>query len=221
MTWGTSPLGSHTSWLVIDPSMSMSAQLWFPGHASGANRVGAPMQQRGVADERDDALLLSLVADGDRGALQELHARHAGWLILRLRRRCRDEQLVEEALQDTFVTVWRKADGFEGRGDPGAWLWGIAVRQLLSKMRPRHNLLERLRPDRPSVSAEEAVLVGLEHGELGRALDGLSPELRAVLQLTVLDGLTTAEAGRLLGTPTGTVKTRAQRARIQMREALA
>ncbi len=60
----------------------------------------------------------------------------------------------------------------------------------------------------------------MEHGDLGRALDALSPELRAVVQATILDGLTTREAARLLGVPTGTVKTRAMRARAQLREAL-
>ena len=53
------------------------------------------------------------------------------------------------------------------------------------------------------------------------SLGALSPELRAVVQATVLDGLTTKEAARLLGVPAGTVKTRMMRAKRQMREALA
>jgi RNA polymerase sigma-70 factor (ECF subfamily) len=65
------------------------------------------------------------------------------------------------------------------------------------------------------------VLLGVEYGDLAGALDRLSPELRAVVQATVLDGLTTREAGHLLGLPTGTVKTRMMRAKAQMREALA
>ena len=50
---------------------------------------------------------------------------------------------------------------------------------------------------------------------------GSRPELRVVLQLTVLDGLTTREAAVLLGIPRGTVKSRLQRARVTMREELA
>ena len=50
---------------------------------------------------------------------------------------------------------------------------------------------------------------------------GCRRELRAVVQATVLDGLTSREAGRLLGIPAGTVKTRMMRARAQMREELA
>ena len=70
-------------------------------------------------------------------------------------------------------------------------------------------------------TAEDRVLLGVEHGDLAGALDGLSPELRAVVQATVLDGLTTREAARLLGIPPGTVKTRMLRARTQLRGALA
>ena len=65
------------------------------------------------------------------------------------------------------------------------------------------------------------MLLGVEYGDLAGALDRLSPELRAVVQATVLDGLTTREAGHLLGLPAGTVKTRMMRAKAQMREALA
>ena len=61
----------------------------------------------------------------------------------------------------------------------------------------------------------------MEYGDLAGALARLSPELRSVVQATVLDGLTTKEAGQLLGLPTGTVKTRMMRAKAQLREALA
>jgi RNA polymerase sigma-70 factor (ECF subfamily) len=75
--------------------------------------------------------------------------------------------------------------------------------------------------ERPEPSAEEQVLLGVEYGDLAGALNRLSPELRAVVQATVLDGLTTKEAGQLLGIPAGTVKTRMMRARAQLRGALA
>ena len=70
------------------------------------------------------------------------------------------------------------------------------------------------------MSAEEQVLLGVEHGDLGNALAGLSAELRAVVQATILDGLTTREAARLLGISPGTVKTRLMRAKAQLRGAL-
>jgi RNA polymerase sigma-70 factor (ECF subfamily) len=69
-------------------------------------------------------------------------------------------------------------------------------------------------------SAEESVLLGVEHGDVGAALGRLSPDLLAVVQATVLDGLTTREAATLLGIPAGTVKSRMSRARHELREAL-
>ena len=175
-----------------------------------------------VPDRRSDAVLVADAADGDRGALRVLYERHAPWLVLRLGRRCADPGLVEEVVQDTFVGVWRGARRFRGEGEVAAWIWGIGIRRLLDRLRSRPAPLPTAwSGDEVFVSAEDEVLLGIEHGDLGTALHQLSPELRAVLQATVLDGLTTKEAARLLGIPQGTVKTRMQRARRQMREALA
>lgn len=171
---------------------------------------------------RSDAELLEAVAEGDLDALRELYERHARWLLVRLRRRSVDRGAVEEAVQDTFMKVWRKAASFRGEGDVGAWLWSIAVRCLLNRIRQRVPTPMHALPGRPDVvvSAEDQVLVGIQHGDVGEALDRLSPELRAVMQATVVDGLTVREAARLLGIPAGTVKTRAMRARAQLREEL-
>jgi RNA polymerase sigma-70 factor (ECF subfamily) len=70
------------------------------------------------------------------------------------------------------------------------------------------------------VSAEEQVLAGVEYVDLGSAMARLSPEMRDVVQATVLDGLTAREASRLLGIPTNTVKTRLFRAKAQLRREL-
>lgn len=70
-------------------------------------------------------------------------------------------------------------------------------------------------------SAEEVVLDGVAHGDLGAAIGRLPTELREVLAVTVLEGLTTREASAVLQIPEGTVKTRASRARRRLREELA
>ena len=179
----------------------------------------------GVVAERNDRELLAAVADHDRGTLRDLHARHAPWITSRLRRRCADGDIVAEAVQDTFVAAWRNASSWDGRGEPAAWLWGVAIRRLIGVLRSRRRwgptLVRSNEDDAVMVAAEEQVLLGVEHGDLAGALGRLSPELRAVVQATVLDGLTTREAGRLLGIPAGTVKTRMMRAKVELREALA
>jgi RNA polymerase sigma-70 factor (ECF subfamily) len=173
-------------------------------------------------DTASDAELVAAVSARDRGALRVLHERHTPWLAARLRRRCGDPDVVAEALQDTWLAVW-KAPRWDGSGAVGAWLWGIAIRRLIGVLR-RRNRWDRVREpwdDEVVVSAEDRVLVGVEHGDLAGALASLSPELRTVVQATVLDGLTTKEAAQLLGIPRGTVKSRMARARVELRGALA
>ena len=177
-------------------------------------------------DDRSDGELLAAVGDRDRGALSELYRRHEPWLSVRLSYRCNDRTVVEEAVQDTFVKVWKLAGRYDASGDVAAWIWGIGIRTLLHRMRPRKSLLDRLAAVRPThapidvTSAEDQVLLAVRHGDVGGALASLSPELRSVVQATVLDGLTCEEAARMLNIPAGTVKTRMMRAKRELREAL-
>jgi RNA polymerase sigma-70 factor (ECF subfamily) len=168
-----------------------------------------------------DDVLLRAVAQGDRTALEVLYRRHAPWLTVRLSRRCADPGLVEEVVQDTFVAVWRGAGRYRGAGEVPAWIWGIGIRRLIDRLRRKPAAVLHAGDGVVVASAEDQVLLGVEHGDLGDALHHLSPELRAVVQATVLDGLTTKEAATLLGIPQGTVKTRAARARRELRGALA
>jgi RNA polymerase sigma-70 factor (ECF subfamily) len=175
--------------------------------------------------QRQDTELLSAVASGDLGAMRLLYERHAPWLSARLMRRCNSPEVVADVLQDTFVGVWKGADRWRGDGEVGAYLWGIAIRRLCSRLRGRRQDLVLPLADiaaaAPSeLSAEERVLLGVEHGDLGAALGSLSPQMRAVVQATVLDGLTTREAASLLGIPANTVKTRLHRAKAQLRHDL-
>jgi RNA polymerase sigma-70 factor (ECF subfamily) len=107
------------------------------------------------------------------------------------------------------------------------WLWGIAFRRLVSRLRSRKDVVLMPEWDAPSLSlgsspaAEDEVLLGVEYGDLAGALRRLSPEFRSVVQAVVLDGLTTKEAGRLLGVRENTVKTRLHRAKAQLRGSLA
>jgi RNA polymerase sigma-70 factor (ECF subfamily) len=172
------------------------------------------------ADERTDADLLAAIDAGDRRALRQLYDRHSSWLMLRLGRRCGDRELVDEVVQDTFLAVWRRPSGYAGKGEVAAWIWGIGVRRLIDALRRRRPVVASASVDVIVASAEDEVLLAVEHGDLGRALNQLSPELRAVVQATVVDGLTTREAARLLGIPAGTVKTRMMRAKPLLREAL-
>jgi RNA polymerase sigma-70 factor (ECF subfamily) len=170
--------------------------------------------------------LMRRIARGDRVAFDEFYRRTSPWLVVRLRRRCADDELVADVMQETYLAVWRAAAAFAGPSIGGSavgWLWTIAARRLIDALR------RRAREDRPAVAqlrttiapaAEDEVLGAELDDAMGAALQRLSPDLLQVLQAMVLDGLTVRETAVLLGVPEGTVKTRARRARVALREAL-
>jgi RNA polymerase sigma-70 factor (ECF subfamily) len=108
-------------------------------------------------------------------------------------------------------------------GSAVGWLWTIAANRLVDAFRRRARQ-ERV-PAVPLVprtapAAEDEVMATRVDQDLEQALLRLPPELRQVLQAMVLDGLSVRQTSVLLGMPEGTVKTRARRARIALREAL-
>lgn len=172
--------------------------------------------------DTDDQALIARISRGDRIALDELYRVHAGWLVARLQRRCGEPELVDSAVQDTFLAVWKSAKKYRRQGDVAAWIWGIAVRRLIDQMRKRKPVPfdVGVNHEPASVSAEQQLLDAGIGGDLGAAFERLDPDLRDVLVATAVDGLSTKETGTLLGIPQGTVKTRLMRAREQMREQL-
>ncbi|WP_438829906.1 RNA polymerase sigma factor [Actinoplanes friuliensis] len=146
----------------------------------------------------DEEELVRRIARGDRQAFDELYQRTSPWLAVRLRRRCADEDVVADVLQETYLAVWRAAGSFAGASVSGSavgWLWTIAAHRLVDAFRRR---ARQTRTPPPIVSPVRAS--GAEVTEdLGRALLALPPELRDVLRATVLDGLSVRETALLLG----------------------
>ena len=183
--------------------------------------IRTPSGGNNAADDGrgEDRALMARLTGGDRVALELLYRRHAGWLTARLQSRCGDPDLTDIAVQDTFLAVWRSPGSYRGDGDVGAWLWGIGIRRLIDQLRKC-----RTTPVDPAFmaapDAADSLFADGSYGELGPTLVRLTPELRAVLIATAIDGLSTKEAAQLLGVPQGTVKTRLMRARHAMQEAL-
>jgi RNA polymerase sigma-70 factor, ECF subfamily len=185
----------------------------------GRDRID--MEEVVVPTVVDDRVLLGRIALGDASALRVLHDRHVPWLRGRLLRRCDDGDVVFEALQDTFVAVWRSPGAWQGTGEVPAWLWGIAVRRLIGVLRSRKGWSPVAATDVPQEPSAPVALFGVEDvDELVTAMRTLGLDLQAAVRATYLDGLTVAEASILLGIPEGTVKTRVMRAKAQLRGAL-
>ena len=161
----------------------------------------------------DDELIAALAA-GDETALRELFTRHAPWLAARLRAALPAAD-VEDALQETFLAVWRRAVSYQPRGIPRAWMWVIARNQAALLLRRRGPALAALEevPHGGLDPAETAMI----RAEIATALSGPGGE---VLRLMYVQDRPVAEVATLLGIPAGTVKSRAHRARRLLRAAL-
>lgn len=167
-----------------------------------------------------DSQLLAATATGDGAAFEALYRRHSPSVRCRLNRRCTDPGVAEEVLQDTFLAVWQSAHRWNGSGVVGAWIWGIAVRRLADAHRRPRRPDDLATREQPAPSAEEEVLLELQYGALGEAMDLLTPALRLVIQATFVHQLTTQETAGLLGIPPATVKKRRTRARAKLRQAM-
>jgi RNA polymerase sigma factor (sigma-70 family) len=176
--------------------------------------------------EADEAELVRRTATGDRQAFEELYRRTSPWLALRLQRRCSDEDVVADVLQETYLAIWRAAGSFAGVATSGSavgWIWTIAANRLVDAFRRRARLAQV-----PGLAPAEAVVPGAEDEVMAEQVDdhieaallALPREMREVLRAMVLDGLTAREVAVLLAVPENTVRSRARRARIALREAL-
>ena len=91
----------------------------------------------------------------------------------------------------------------------------------MSRLRTRGGVAAVFEHPGAAPAAEDQVLLSVEYGDIGQALARLSPEMRAVIQAVVLDGLSAKEAAHLLHVPVSSVKTRLYRAKAHLRAALA
>jgi len=185
--------------------------------------VGVPPDPAAVGAASDDALVRA-VAGGDRSALELLYRRHAPWLAGRLAARTSSRDLAEEALQDTFVAVWRSARSYHGTGEVPAWVWGIARRRLASlarRQRPSVLSLEAAaEPPDSAATPEEAALGQDASTRIRLAISHLPAEQQAAITAVVYEGKSIQAAAQAAAVPEGTLKSRLHRARLHLRKEL-
>jgi RNA polymerase sigma-70 factor (ECF subfamily) len=133
-------------------------------------------------------------------------------------------QLVEEVLDDTMMAVWQTASSFRGASKPSTWIFAIAYRKAV-KARARWPMPVEDPQDDMRVSDDAAPDEGLQqqrlHDALRAAMDRLSPDHRAVVDLTYFHDLGYREIAEIMSCPVDTVKTRMFHARRRLKEAMA
>lgn len=172
-------------------------------------------------DLQHDIALMQRIADKDESALQSLYAACGQRMYAYALRLTNDPALAEDVVQDTLVAIWRSAKKFRGDGRLIAWLLGIVHHTALKALRrkPALSLSPEMENTLPAHDPlPEETLSANEQTRLVRsALNQLSAEHRAVLELVFYQGMSLNEAAAVCNCPVGTVKSRLSYARKHLR----
>ena len=175
-----------------------------------------------AANDCTDGELITRAADGDRGAFEVLYRRYSRPVFGLALRRLGDRGRAEDAVQETFASIWRAARSYRPERGPGApWLYAVARNAITDRGRarteppievPEEHSVEAGPPER----AESAWTAWRVH----RALEELSTNERTVIELAYWSGLSQSEVAEYLGIPLGTVKTRTRAALARLADLL-
>lgn len=181
-----------------------------------------------------DTVLIEQFTKGCQASFEELISRYETKvhnLAMRLTRNAED---AEEVLQDVFVTVYRKIEGFEGKAKFSSWLYRITVNAAFMKLRKRKQdqsvSLDDMLPHLQNKAVTQKNAFGAHsdslaiNNEIRTSLEGainrLPEDYRAVFILRDIDGLSNKEVGEILGLSIPAVKSRLHRSRLMLRKRL-
>lgn len=178
----------------------------------------------------DEELVRGFVLHGEPGAFDELVRRHLP-LVRRLLYAilAGNAEDVEDAQQEVLVALYRGLQGFRGRSAFRTWLYrfvrnrGIDYLRRITRMRARERRTAQLSPStgiRDGSDPEAQLLLEERRDQITEALGELPAGARGLLMMREVEGLELTEISRILGVPTGTVKSRLHRTRARLAEVL-
>jgi RNA polymerase sigma-70 factor (ECF subfamily) len=170
--------------------------------------------------DADESLLVEALRAGEADAYRSLYIHHAD-KVIGLSRMLLPDSLVDDAVQETFLRVFRGIDRFRGDSRLGTWIHRIAVNVCLNAVR-RLDVRKRVEAELAlteadtSFDAEAASIDRIAGATLDTLLQQLEPVKRTTFWLYHVEGQTAAEIGEILGEPRATVLKRLQRARVEL-----
>jgi RNA polymerase sigma-70 factor (ECF subfamily) len=175
-----------------------------------------------------DGDLIASIADGDLEAAAELYDRHAPVLLALAVRIVRDRAEAEDVIHDAFVTLHSRALQYSAdRGSVIAWLVTLVRNLSIDRTRRRERrgvILRRVAHEEialPPRDPEAQLSDAATHARVLRALSRLPLVQRQTLEVAFFEGLSYPEIAEREGVPLGTIKSRAARALMSLRDALA
>jgi RNA polymerase sigma-70 factor (ECF subfamily) len=161
-----------------------------------------------------DGELIARIGEGDEGAFELLYRRYARPVFALALRRLGDRGRAEDAVQETFASIWRSAGSYRRERGPGApWLYAVARNAIVDRRRvggepPAEPVEEASKDAGPAERAESSWTAWRVH----RALGELTEHERQLIELAYWSGLSQSEIAEFLDMPLGTVKTRTRSA---------
>ena len=163
---------------------------------------------------------------GDQAAFGELYDAVSGLVHGIVLKVVRDPAQAEEITQEVFVEVWRLAPRYDGsRGSARSWIATIAHRRAVDRVRSEQSHRDRTeivgrQVERDHDAVSEVVIDRLDRSRVVAALDLLTDDQRAAVELAYYGGHTYREVAVLLGAAEGTVKGRIRDGLIKLRDHL-
>jgi RNA polymerase sigma-70 factor (ECF subfamily) len=163
----------------------------------------------------------------DPQALAELYDRYGRTAYSLILRVVRDATIAEDLVQETFLRVWNRVQGFDAaRGALGPWLLAVARNRAIDYLRSvagrERVAVEFEETDHPALYChmEQDILAADKTRRVKAAMEKLPPNQRTVVELAYFEGLTQSEMAERIGQPLGTVKTWIRTALISLRNEL-
>jgi RNA polymerase sigma-70 factor (ECF subfamily) len=195
------------------------------GHLANMRRRGSAtvtVDQRTYA-EAPDADLIAWSANGDRRAFDEVVCRHGAFALRVALRLIPNGSAAEDVVQDAMLSAWSQSGRFNpARARFTTWLYRIVVNRCIDYRRSlKHETLpEEFDAVDPSANVEEMMVANEQGTALAKALRALSVRQRAAMTLVYDEGMSGAEAARVLGLSSKAVERLLARARACLREQL-
>jgi RNA polymerase sigma-70 factor, ECF subfamily len=177
----------------------------------------------------DDRSLAERLKRRDPSVMGDLYDRYGKLVFSLIYRVVRDIGVAEDLVQETFLRVWNRAQGFDAeRGALGPWLLTVARNRAIDYVRSAggkmsRGALELDAAEHPSVFVNfEAEVLSQDRARRVRgALERLNENQRHVIELAYFEGLSQSEMAERMGQPLGTVKTWVRTALKHLRDDLA